>query len=59
MYVACVFLYNSETWSMNKTLEEKADSFQRRLLRYTLGIQWPDTLLSEQLHRLVGEYEDV
>ena len=52
-----VFLYNSETWSMSKTFEEKVDSFQRRLLRYTIGIKWPDTLSNEELYRSVENHE--
>ena len=57
IYIACVFLYNSETWSMNTTLELKVDRFQRKLLRYTLGIQWPDTLSNEQLKYFAEDYE--
>ena len=32
-YVSSVFLYNCETWTLTKTLENTIDSFQRRLLR--------------------------
>ena len=31
-YVSSVFLYNCETWTLTKTLENTIDSFQRRLL---------------------------
>ncbi len=38
-----IFLYNSEIWSLNKTLENKIDIFQRQLLRRVLNIYWnPD-----------------
>ena len=33
MYVGSVFLYNSEIWGTNKTLNDKIDSYHRRLLR--------------------------
>ena len=32
-YVSSVFLYNCETWTLTKTLENTIGSFQRRLLR--------------------------
>ena len=57
IYIECVFLYNSETWSVNKTIEKKIDSFQRRLLRYTLGIEWPDVLSDQMLKMFIGDYE--
>ena len=30
MYIASVFLYNTEIWSVNKTLNEKIDSFPQK-----------------------------
>ena len=54
VYIACIFLYNSETWVVNKTLEDKIDSLHRRLLRYTLGIQYPDTITNRELKRITN-----
>lgn len=38
--VESIFLYNSELWSLTKTLEDKIYCFQRRLLRCVLKISW-------------------
>ncbi len=50
-YIASVFLYNSEIWTLTKTLEEKIDAFHRKLLRYTLNIHWPKTISNEKLYK--------
>ena len=39
IYIASVFLYNTEIWGMNNTLSEKIDSFHRRILRYAIDIK--------------------
>ena len=40
-YVSSVFLYNCETWTLTKTLENTIDSFQRRLLGIAvLNVKW-------------------
>jgi hypothetical protein len=49
-YAASVFLYNSELWTLTRTLENKIDAFQRRQLRYALGIFWPRVISNEQLY---------
>ena len=41
VFTASIFLYNSELWTLTKTLEKLVDSFQRRLLRKVIGIYWP------------------
>ena len=42
-YVSSVFLYNCETCTLTKTLENTIDSFQRRLLRISvLNVKWPN-----------------
>ena len=33
LYIASVFLHDSEFWAVTKTLEDNIDAFQRRLLR--------------------------
>ena len=41
-YVASIFLFNSEIWTLTKSDEEALDSFQRRLIRSNvLNIRWP------------------
>ena len=40
-YVKTIFMYNSELWSLNKTLNKAIDSFHRRLLRQAINRKWP------------------
>jgi len=37
-YVSSIFLYNSELWSLNKSMEGAVDAFHRRLLRKMLNM---------------------
>ena len=39
-HIECIFLYNSELWTLTKTLEQQIDSFHRRILRKVIGIRW-------------------
>ena len=34
-----IFMYNSELWAVNKSLENKRDTFQRQLLRKIFNIR--------------------
>ena len=38
--IKSIFLYNCELWGTTKAMEQKIDSFQRRLLRNILNIHW-------------------
>ena len=50
-YITPVFLYNSELWTLTKTLGNQIDSFQRRILRsYVLNIRWPKILKNEDVY---------
>ena len=50
-YVASIYLYNSELWTITKTLKNNIDSFQRRILRTNvLNVRWPKTLSNEQVY---------
>ena len=40
-YVASVFLYNRELWTLTKKLENTVNTFQRRHPRKILGTHWP------------------
>ena len=42
-YVARVFLYNSELWTLTKKMENTVNTFQRRHLRKVLGVHSRDT----------------
>ena len=49
IYIASVFLYNSELWGLSKTDETEIDSFHRRVLRLALGVKWPRNLSNNKL----------
>ena len=49
-YVASVFLYNSELWTLTKKLENAVNTFQRRHLRKILGIHWPKKITNTELY---------
>ena len=49
IYIASVFLYNSELWGLSKTDETEIDSFHRRVLRLALGVKWPRKLSNNKL----------
>ena len=50
-YIASIFLYNSEVWTLTKTMEAKIDAFQRKLIRRMFKIYWEDRVSNEELHR--------
>jgi hypothetical protein len=54
-YVSSIFMYNSETWTLTKTLEMKIDAFQRNILRKILNIKWPHTISNTKLYERTGE----
>ena len=52
VYIEPIFLYNSETWTLNKADEETIDTFHRKLLRrYVFNVKWPNTISNEVLYR--------
>ena len=54
-YVASIFLYNSELWTMTTALEHKLNTFQRSLLRKLLNIRWPQTISNRNLYEQTNE----
>ena len=50
-YLESVFLYNSELWTLTKTLEKNIDGFQRKQLRRTIGIFWPKVIKNDDLYK--------
>ena len=48
-YVASVFLYNSELWTLTNKLENTVNTFQRRHFRKILGIHWPKKITNIEL----------
>ena len=49
-YIESIFLYNSELWTLTKTLENTIDSFHRRLLRKMIHVKWPRTISNKDLY---------
>ena len=50
-HIEPVFLYNSETWTLTKSMEESINAFQRRIIRrYCFNIKWPKTLSNRDLY---------
>ena len=49
-YVESIFLYNSELWTLTKTLENIIHSFQRRMLRKAIHVKWPRTINNKDLY---------
>lgn len=55
VYVASIFLYNSETWTINQGTAREIDSFQRKLHRMVLNAYWPIKISSERVYELTKE----
>ena len=53
-YIEPIFHYNSETWTLTKTMEESVDAFQRTMIRrYVLNVKWPKTISNIRLYEKV------
>ena len=48
-------MYNSETWTLTKKMEEQLDSFHRRLLRIALNYRYPKIIKNSKLYTLTKE----
>jgi hypothetical protein len=55
IYIASVFLYNSEIWTLTKKLENVIDVFQRRMLKIILNIKYPEIISNEKLYEKTNE----
>ena len=52
VYVEPIFLYNSETWVLNKADEQSIDAFQRQIMRkYVFNVKWPNTMSNEIVYQ--------
>ena len=55
-YLNSVFLYNCETWTLTKILENTIDSFQQRLLRIAvLSVKWLNIATSDALYAVTRQ----
>ena len=48
-------MYNSELWTLTKTLEDRINAFHRRLLRKLLNIHWQDFVTNIALYNMTGQ----
>ena len=54
-YVAPIFLYNSELWTLNKKRENQVDVFQRKLIKYNvLHVFYPKVISNDELYQLTN-----
>ena len=54
VYVQIIFLYNSELWTTTKTIADRNDSFQQKLLRQVMGVRWPKIVKNTELYEKTG-----
>ena len=52
MFIESTLLYNCELWTMTKTLNDRIDAFQRRMLRYAIGIRYPKVINNEAIYEV-------
>ena len=48
--VESILLYNSETWTLTKTMEIKIDGLYTKLLRRALNVSWKDHVSNKELY---------
>ena len=53
--VKAVLLYGSETWFLNKNLEDKIQVFVNKCLRKILKIFWPNKISNQELWKKTGQ----
>ncbi len=51
-YVESILLYNSETWTLTKDMEDDIDVFQRNRIRKAFGIDWQDRVSNKKLYKM-------
>ena len=52
--ISSIFLYNCEIWTMRENDNNEIDGYQRKILRWMLGIRWPAKLSDEEVYRRTG-----
>ena len=53
--VKSVLLYNSATWGLTQSDENKLDTFHRKQLKYILKIKYPTKISNQALYKLCNE----
>ena len=54
VYVQIIFLYNSELWTTTKTIADRNDSFQQKLVRQVMDVRWPKIVKNTELYEKTG-----
>ena len=54
-YIETTLLYNSETWTLTKSLENSLNAFHSRLLRISLNIKYPKIISNQKLYNITKE----
>ena len=49
-FTASIFLYNSELWTITRTIAKQIDSFHRRMMRQAINIRWPKKISNVNLY---------
>ena len=53
IYLAAIFLYNSELWTLTESQLAKIDSFHRKLIRtYILNVKYPKIVTNKELYEI-------
>ena len=53
-YVQSIFLYNSKLWITTKTIADKVDSYQQKLLHHVMDVRSPKIVKNTELYEKAG-----
>ena len=56
VYVASIFMYNSDLWTLTKSQEKKIDAFHRQLLRQLLNIHYPNIITNNDIYAMTRQH---
>ena len=49
-------MYNSELWTLTRSLEKKIDAFHRQLLRQLLNIHYPNIITNNDIYAMTTQH---
>ena len=49
-------MYNSELWTLTRSLEKKVDAFHRQLLRQLLNIHYPNIITNNDIYAMTRQH---
>ena len=56
VYVASIFIHNSELWTLTKSQEKKIDAFHRQLLRQLLIMHYPSITTNLDIYAITRQH---